>query len=137
MSNKLDDDFLNELLEEYKADIEKENSKESFKDGENANKSIGLRKGEQDLKHREELFGLLKGLLEKSFRFVVVLVGAKILSVFISGMVLLFLNRDISKVLSIPDNLIIWIVSGVFIENLGVVSIIVKYLWSPYKNKKP
>lgn len=138
MSNKLDDNLLDELLKEYNADIEKEKeiSEESLKDNENTNKSIGFRKGEQDLKHREELFELLKGLLDKSFSFIVVLIGAKILLSFISGLILLFLCRDISNVLSIPDNLIIWVVSGVFVENLGVVSIIVKYLWSRDKNSK-
>lgn len=136
MSDKLDDNLLDELLREYNADIEKEKeiSEENLKDNENTNKSIGFRKGEQDLKHREELFELLKELLDKSFSFIVILIGAKILLSFISGLILLFFYRDISNVLSIPDNLIIWVVSGVFIENLGVVSIIVKYLWSPYKN---
>lgn len=138
MSDRLDDNLLDKLLREYNADIEKEKEipEENLKDNENTNKSIGFRKGEQDLKHREELFELLKELLDKSFSFIVVLIGAKILLSFISGLTLLFLCRDISNVLSIPDNLIIWIVSGVFVENLGVVSIIVKHLWSRDKNSK-
>lgn len=111
------------LAEKASADSNK--NKESINIDE---KSIGFRKGEQDLEHRQVMFFFMKELLSGSFKLLLDMIFLNFGGVFFHSL----------NIVKLPNNGMIFsedflkvFMAFVFCETLGVLAIIVKNLWRP------